>query len=73
MFPEKLIKHGLTRRISDKCTVKRANTERLKRSSIFYMQNQFKILMTGKGNKSKKTLKETQMDQQNEVLRGSDK
>ena len=40
LFPEKVLKHGMKKRNSQKYVVKRANTERLRRSSIPFMQKQ---------------------------------
>ncbi len=39
LFPLNKLKHGMCMRYPLKYSVKRANTERLKRSSIPYMQN----------------------------------
>ena len=40
MFPENLKKHEMETRKSEKYLVQHANTERLKISSIIYMQHQ---------------------------------
>jgi hypothetical protein len=46
MFPENSKIHPMNTRKHEKCMVQHANTERLKNSSIIYMQHQFELGVT---------------------------